>query len=372
MWADLDGSNNLLTRYFHGDQVDQLLGRQDSGTQYWYVTDYQGSVRDVLDNSGAVKDAISYDGWGNIISETNSAYRGNYAWTGRMLDVETGLQYNRARWYDPSTGRWQTQDPMGFEAGDSNLYRYVMNQSVNAVDPSGLDSFNIDGGTLTVDLAGSYKTGIGLGVEYTKPNVKKGFLQVWQRMQFEVTGIYTCEKLNPQTGLPCTFEVFGAALPPGIDLDPGNEHGHKHITGNKFDSGNLQPDPPPTGITTASLSGDTLAYKDIPSAGLGLFKQASNAYVKKFGNKNQAGCELTGIQVVQRFVTVIYLGGSPVVAVHWTNTWKGPVGGPADFPGQTQIIGTYPAYKQNWKDNQSWKDVMTGNAEGFDTQSEFK
>ncbi len=97
VWADLDGSNNLLTRYFHGDQVDQLLGRQDSGTQYWYVTDYQGSVRDVLDNSGNVKDAITYDSWGNIISETNSAYRGNYAWTGRMFDVETGLQYNRAR-----------------------------------------------------------------------------------------------------------------------------------------------------------------------------------------------------------------------------------------------------------------------------------
>ncbi len=96
VWADLDGSNNLLTRYFHGDQVDQLLGRQDSGTQYWYVTDYQGSVRDVLDNSGNVKDAITYDSWGNIISETNSAYRGNYAWTGRMFDVETGLQYNRA------------------------------------------------------------------------------------------------------------------------------------------------------------------------------------------------------------------------------------------------------------------------------------
>ncbi len=138
VWADLDGSNNLLTRYFHGDQVDQLLGRQDSGTQYWYVTDNLGSVRDVLDNSGNVKDAITYDGWGNIISETNSAYRGNYAWTGRMLDVETGLQYNRARWYDSRTGRWQTQDPLGFDAGDSNLYRYATNNPVSNSDASGL------------------------------------------------------------------------------------------------------------------------------------------------------------------------------------------------------------------------------------------
>ncbi len=138
VWADLDGSNDLQTRYLHGDQVDQLFARQDAGVQYWYLTDYQGSVRDVLDNSGNVKDAIVYDGFGNIISETNSAYRGSYAWTGRMFDVETGLQYNRARWYDPTTGRWQSQDPLGFDAGDSNLYRYVMGRPTILDDPSGL------------------------------------------------------------------------------------------------------------------------------------------------------------------------------------------------------------------------------------------
>ena len=141
VWADLDAGNDLLTRYFHGDQVDQLFARQDSlpRSQYWYMTDRQGSVRDVLDNSGNVKDAITYDGFGNIISETDSTYRGNYAWTGRQFDVETDLQYNRARWYDPTTGRWQSQDPLGFDAGDSNLYRYVRNAPPQAVDPSGLD-----------------------------------------------------------------------------------------------------------------------------------------------------------------------------------------------------------------------------------------
>ena len=55
--------------------------------------------------------------------EFNSLYRGNYAYTGREFDVETGLQYNRARYYDATTGRWISQDPMGFDAGDSNLYR---------------------------------------------------------------------------------------------------------------------------------------------------------------------------------------------------------------------------------------------------------
>ncbi len=168
VWADLDGSNDLLTRYLHGDQVDQLFARQDAGVQYWYLTDYQGSVRDVLDNSSNVKDAIVYDGFGNIISETNSAYRGSYAWTGRMFDVETDLQYNRARWYDPSTGRWQSQDPLGFDAGDSNLYTYVNNDPLAAVDPSG-DFGEFFGGNLSLgEGAGQAKGGLGTGAGASK------------------------------------------------------------------------------------------------------------------------------------------------------------------------------------------------------------
>jgi hypothetical protein len=50
------------------------------------------------------------------------------------------LQNNHARWYDGTTGRWMTQDPLGFAAGDSNLYRYVHNQPTGATDPSGLTS----------------------------------------------------------------------------------------------------------------------------------------------------------------------------------------------------------------------------------------
>jgi RHS repeat-associated protein len=40
--------------------------------------------------------------------------------------------------YDPNVGRWTAQDPIGFEGGDVNLYRYVGNHPTNATDPSGL------------------------------------------------------------------------------------------------------------------------------------------------------------------------------------------------------------------------------------------
>jgi RHS repeat-associated protein len=63
---------------------------------------------------------------------------GKYTWAGREFDAESGLYYNRARYYDPKVGRFTSEDPIGFNAGDSNLYRYVMNEPTGWTDPSGL------------------------------------------------------------------------------------------------------------------------------------------------------------------------------------------------------------------------------------------
>jgi RHS repeat-associated protein len=138
VWADLNGNGSLATRYLRGDAVDEVFARigQD-GSAYWDLTDQSGSVRDVVDGSGQVKDSISYDAFGNITSETDAAYGGRYKYTGREYDAATGLQYNRARYYDATTGRWTGQDRMGFAAGDSNLYRYVFNKPNTDTDPSG-------------------------------------------------------------------------------------------------------------------------------------------------------------------------------------------------------------------------------------------
>ncbi len=74
-----------------------------------------------------------------MTSETEPTNGDRFKWTGRELDSETGLQYNRARYYDPKTGRWISQDPIGFDAGDGNLYRYVRNDTPNFTDATGLD-----------------------------------------------------------------------------------------------------------------------------------------------------------------------------------------------------------------------------------------
>src|SRR5207302_8126559 len=63
VWTDLDASNNLKTRYLHGDAVDELFARVGStGTAAWYLQDWQGSVRNIVDANGTLQDTITYDG----------------------------------------------------------------------------------------------------------------------------------------------------------------------------------------------------------------------------------------------------------------------------------------------------------------------
>jgi hypothetical protein len=68
VWADLDSTgSSLTTQYVHGDGVDQLLARVDSGTPYWELTDKLGSVRDIADSTGTGIAQVVYDGFGNVI-----------------------------------------------------------------------------------------------------------------------------------------------------------------------------------------------------------------------------------------------------------------------------------------------------------------
>jgi RHS repeat-associated protein len=143
-WADLTGTGALTARRLYNDAVDLLLARIDGGGVEWYETDLLGSVRDIIGSGGSLLDHREYGVWGNLVNETSPTYGDRYGWTGRDFDVETSLQYNRARWYDPTTGRWTTQDTLGYDAGDSNLYRYVTNRPSCDTDPAGTQPPNFN------------------------------------------------------------------------------------------------------------------------------------------------------------------------------------------------------------------------------------
>ena len=78
-----------------------------------------------------------YDAFGNA---TNAAFPTRYQFTGREFDSFTGLQFSRARFYDPKLGRFISEDPIGFAGGDVNLYGYVWNDPLHFVDPDGLQA----------------------------------------------------------------------------------------------------------------------------------------------------------------------------------------------------------------------------------------
>jgi RHS repeat-associated protein len=122
--------------------VDEPLALYRSGKKYYYHADGLGSVVAMTDNHGTPKASYTYDAFGNNTPPSPppppSSVTNPFRYTGRELDPETGLYYYRARYYDPATGRFLSEDPLQFEAG-TNFYRYVSNNPLVLRDPSGLD-----------------------------------------------------------------------------------------------------------------------------------------------------------------------------------------------------------------------------------------
>jgi RHS repeat-associated protein len=138
--AELDGNNNNQPRllYLQGDETDQHFARQDaSNGVLYYLTDRQGSVINIIMPNGGAEARSRYQGFQIVIAGSGWS-QDRYRYAGREYDPLTGLEFNRGRYFDPLSGRWVNQDPAGFTAGDTNLYRYVGNDPTNATDPSGL------------------------------------------------------------------------------------------------------------------------------------------------------------------------------------------------------------------------------------------
>lgn len=124
--------------YVYG--IGLISATDNSGTQTYYLADGLGSVTDIRDAFGNTVASYSYDVFGAIRSQTGSSGN-NRLFTGEQRDGDSLLYYLRARYYDPSLGRFIGQDALTGEAGDprtQNRYAYVTNNPVNLTDPSGL------------------------------------------------------------------------------------------------------------------------------------------------------------------------------------------------------------------------------------------
>jgi RHS repeat-associated protein len=130
----------LRSRLLRGPAVDQIFAAEDAlGEVIWPLADHLNTVRDFVDSSGVQLNHRQFDSFGNLTAESNPAATDyQFTFTGGYQDPLTGLIYRWNRWYDPSIGRWQSEDPIGFNAGDANVTRYVKNAATTVTDPSGL------------------------------------------------------------------------------------------------------------------------------------------------------------------------------------------------------------------------------------------
>jgi len=135
---DISGELPLLitdgtTNYIYGPggmPIEQVAGT----TTLYYHQDQLGSTRALTDNTGAAVATYTYDPYGRRTGSTGTIST-PLGFAGQYTDQESGFQYLRARYYDPTTAQFLTRDPLGAVTGTP--YAYAANNPVNLVDPTG-------------------------------------------------------------------------------------------------------------------------------------------------------------------------------------------------------------------------------------------
>jgi RHS repeat-associated protein len=107
------------------------------GTSRYYQSDVLSTITSLSDSAGALASTYTYDSLGNLTASTGTLTN-PFRYTGREFDSETGIYNYRFRDYDPTGGRFISEDPIRFDGG-VDFYAYTLNSPVNWIDPFGLE-----------------------------------------------------------------------------------------------------------------------------------------------------------------------------------------------------------------------------------------
>jgi RHS repeat-associated protein len=133
---ETNSSGAVVARYAQGLNVDEPLAMLRGGATSLYNADGLGTVTSLSNSSGSLAETYTFDSFGKQTASSGSLTN-PFQFTGRESDTETGLYFYRARYYDPSAGRFITEDPVRLKGG-LNFFTYVRNNPINRKDPHGL------------------------------------------------------------------------------------------------------------------------------------------------------------------------------------------------------------------------------------------
>ena len=149
-----------------------------------------------------------------------SQFDNPYSFTGREHDSETGLHYHRARYYNPEIARWISEDPIEFNSGDMNLYRYVINNPLYWIDPDGeaIIGALCVGGVITYEIFYNLRKKIKVIEQDIKKAVCKNGVESVDTVQNKKLesiqeGGETGKKLFPSVYRYGTCAILGLLLP---------------------------------------------------------------------------------------------------------------------------------------------------------------
>jgi RHS repeat-associated protein len=150
---ETNSSGVAVARYSQTQNIDEPLAMLRSAATSYFHADGLGSVTSLSNAAGSIANTYTYDSFGKLTASSGSLVN-PFQYTARESDTETGLYYYRARYYDPTTGRFLREDPVGFAGGAENFYSYSGNNPSSFVDPSGLDyTSSYSSGAITVSLS---------------------------------------------------------------------------------------------------------------------------------------------------------------------------------------------------------------------------